>query len=69
MTDKQHAANCRWATPTLFVAAPHWLDAEEYPWTCIRDTVPRALQTTERCTDCPRWEETPVLRPGLPKDS
>lgn len=60
MQDKQSAASCRWATPTLFVAAPVWYVAEEYPWTCLRDGVPRPLATTEACEECPRWEQEPT---------
>jgi SAM-dependent methyltransferase len=52
----RHASNCRWAMPTLFLPAPYWWDAEAYPWTCVREAVPRILETKEVCTDCPYWE-------------
>lgn len=51
------AHNCKWADPTLFEPAPDWVDAEDKPWTCHRDAVPKHLLTTEVCEDCPRWEE------------
>jgi hypothetical protein len=51
-----HASTCRWAIPTLFLPAPYWWDAEDRPWACVRDGAPRALETTEVCTDCPYWE-------------
>jgi hypothetical protein len=50
------AATCRWATPTLFLTAPYWWEAERAPWACLRDGTPRILTTTEECADCPRWE-------------
>jgi hypothetical protein len=40
----------------LFLPAPLWFEAEMSPWTCMRDTTPRVLDTTDRCTNCPRWE-------------
>lgn len=52
----QRASNCLWATPTLFLTAPFWFNAETRPWTCLRDANPRALRTTDRCAECPRWE-------------
>jgi hypothetical protein len=54
-----HASNCRWATPTLFLADPYWWDAEGCPWACVRERVPRVLENTEVCTDCPHWEAHP----------
>jgi len=52
----QRASNCLWATPTIFLSAPLWLDAEARPWTCLRDNDPNSLSSTDRCTACPRWE-------------
>jgi hypothetical protein len=54
--DRHGAANCRWATPTLMLAAPLWFDAENSPWSCVRDAAPRTLITTDACEMCPRWE-------------
>ena len=56
MSEKQRAINCRWATSTLFVEAPFWFAAEDFPWVCVRDGTPRVLQTTESCATCWRWE-------------
>jgi hypothetical protein len=60
MQIKQSASNCRWATPTLFVAAPIWYAAEDFPWTCLRGDTPRPLPSTEACATCPQWEEVPA---------
>jgi SAM-dependent methyltransferase len=54
-----HASNCRWAMPALFLPAPYWWDAERCPWACVGEAVPRILETTEVCTDCPYWEAHP----------
>ena len=56
ITKTARAATCRWATPTVFLAAPYWIEAESAPWACVRDTVPRVLGTTDQCAICPRWE-------------
>lgn len=56
MDEKRGAANCRWATPTVFLPAPWWFEAETSPWACVRDTTPRVLETTEACATCSRWE-------------
>jgi hypothetical protein len=58
------ATTCRWATPTLSLAAPFWLDAWDRPWACTRDTAPRALDTTDVCASCPRWESQPDAQPA-----
>jgi hypothetical protein len=63
MEHKQHAGNCRWATPTLYTPAPYWLAAEDFAWSCVRDTTPRLIATTEACETCPRWEERERVRP------
>jgi SAM-dependent methyltransferase len=64
----RHASNCRWAMPTLFLPAPDWWDAEGCPWACVRDGVPRILDTTEVCADCPYWEAHPNAKTE-PSDS
>jgi len=56
MTDKHSAANCQWATPTLLLQPPLWLEASDRPWSCVRDAAPSILDTTEICAACPRWE-------------
>jgi hypothetical protein len=59
----QHSAStCRWATPTLFLQAPFWFEAENAPWTCVRDAAPRLLDTAEPCATCLRWERAPGVR-------
>jgi hypothetical protein len=59
-----HASNCRWAMPTLFLPAPYWWDAEACPWACVREGVPRILNTTEVCADCPYWKTHPKAKSG-----
>jgi len=54
--DRHIAANCRWATATLMLPAPLWFDAEDSPWSCVRDGAPRTLISTDACEMCPRWE-------------
>jgi hypothetical protein len=53
---KRSAATCRWATPTLFLQAPYWFEAENSPWACVRDIAPRVLSMTDQCAVCSRWE-------------
>jgi hypothetical protein len=66
---QQTASTCRWARPTLFFDAPLWFDAENRPWTCVRDAAPNALSTTEACASCPRWEpRTDASRAAAPID-
>jgi len=50
------AVRCRWVTPTVFLDAPYWTEAEASPWTCLRDAVPRPLATTAECSTCRRFE-------------
>lgn len=56
MTDRHGATNCQWATPTLLLQPPLWLEASGRPWSCLRDAGPFILDTTEICATCPRWE-------------
>ena len=72
MTVKPHAANCRWATPTLLLGDLSWLDATDSPWSCLRPSPssefleglggpPRLLRTTDECAVCPGWEARPPV--------
>jgi hypothetical protein len=58
MHGNHDAVTCHWLTPTRVMPHPYALDAENKPWTCLRDGVPRALtrDEVERCAGCPRWE-------------
>jgi len=64
MESKRCAASCRWAVPTLFQPDPMWLESWNRPWTCVREALPHALETTDTCVMCRRWEtrEEPVTR-------
>lgn len=66
MSANLNAATCRWATPTLFLPAPFWFEAEMRPWTCVRDASPHVLDTTEVCAACARWgsRATPAAPEG-----
>lgn len=55
MSTPHTAANCRWAVPTLFMAAPIWADASDRPWTCLREHTPRELESTDVCRTCANW--------------
>ena len=66
MSTTHGAGTCRWAVPTLFMAAPTWMDAEERPWTCLRDHAPRELDSTDVCRTCARWEAR-ALTPDQPE--
>jgi hypothetical protein len=68
MNVNRSAGTCRWATPTLFLTAPFWFDAEECPWTCVHDPVPRVLSTTDPCATCPRWEPRRTTPPTRTSD-
>ena len=50
------AVTCRWASPTIYLAAPYWFEAERRPWTCLHGTCPRVLETTDSCATCAYWE-------------
>lgn len=61
--DKGAPQTCRWAEPTLYLPLPYWLEAWNAPWSCHRDGLPRLIETTDECGDCPRFE--PRCRDGL----
>jgi hypothetical protein len=50
------AASCQWATQTLWLDAPQWLEAWSKPWACVRDPRARLLETTDECRACARWQ-------------
>jgi len=56
MSDARTVQACRWAEPTLFLVNPLWIAAEDYPWSCQRDSTPRYLPDTAACSACQRWE-------------
>ncbi len=47
---------CRWATPTMFLNWPFWLDAGSWPWSCALDRRLRLLSNGDYCQGCARWE-------------
>jgi hypothetical protein len=56
MPEVRTIQHCRWAEPTLLLADPLWMAAEEYPWSCRRDKRPHPIDDTAFCQTCPRWE-------------
>lgn len=56
MIATKSAASCRWAMQTLDLEPPLWLDAWNYPWSCVRDGDARPLGSTDECRTCPRWQ-------------
>ena len=56
MDAPHYARTCRYATPTLFLQWPHWLDAWEWPWSCAREGRLRLMPSDAGCRQCPRWE-------------
>lgn len=56
MSENQAAANCKWAVPTLLLETADWVDADDRPWSCLRDETPYELESTKCCATCVRWE-------------
>jgi hypothetical protein len=50
------ARTCRYATPTLFLQWPYWLDAWSWAWSCTKDGRLRLLRSDAGCRGCPRWD-------------
>ena len=55
MADRHTIQLCHWSEPTLFLAWPHWLEAERLPWSCHADGDPRLVEDPQRCAMCARW--------------
>lgn len=51
-----NTCQCKWATPTMWLNWPLWLDADSKPWTCFRDGRPRPMSNAEPCQKCGAWE-------------
>ena len=56
MQQSQCASNCRWAVPTIFLSTPGWTEAEDRPWSCLRDEAPVEMESTTNCGRCVLWE-------------
>ena len=54
MAETRTVLRCRWAEPTLFLTSPFWMAAEDYPWSCQADGVPRPIEDTSACRVCAR---------------
>ena len=50
------ARTCRFATPTLFLRWPYWLDAWSWPWSCtLEEGHLRLLPTDAERPNCRHW--------------
>jgi hypothetical protein len=49
---------CEWLTPTRNLPHPYSFEANVRNWSCLRDSSPRPLDSSElcQCATCPRWE-------------
>jgi len=47
--------SCRWATPTLFLEWPYWIDAWSWSWSCMLHNRLHLLSNGERCRHCSHW--------------
>ena len=47
---------CKWASLTLLLDSPLWLDAWSWQWSCYSHDAFRPLICTNACKACPRWE-------------
>jgi hypothetical protein len=56
MNNEHLPRTCKWASPTLFLNWPLWLDAWSWEWSCYRHSAYRPVMTQEDCRACPRWE-------------
>lgn len=63
MNDEHLPRTCKWASPTLFLSYPQWLDAWSWEWSCDSHGAFRALPNTSACRQCPRWEPREVRGP------
>lgn len=55
MPEPAAVETCRWARLTIRTPYPHWLDAEDRPWSCLCKSEPRTLDDPAECHHCPRW--------------
>jgi hypothetical protein len=55
MTIERTVQQCRWAEPTLFLDAPWWLMAWDFPWSCQSAGTPAPVNDTAVCAHCVRW--------------
>lgn len=56
MHEVPSVVNCRWARETLRLPYPHWINAEQVPWTCLRGPALKLLDDPDICRECPRWQ-------------
>jgi hypothetical protein len=54
MEPLQFPRTCRYATPTLFLQWPYWLDAWSWPWSCTQEGRLRLLSSDVGCRTCAR---------------
>ena len=69
MDTPHFARTCRYATPTLFLEWPYWIDSWSWPWSCARDGRLRLMPTDAGCRQCPRFEFREAGAAPLPFDT
>jgi hypothetical protein len=72
MGNKNQPHSCRWATPTLFLEWPYWIDSMSWPWSCLLGKRLHLLSNGDRCRQCSHWsgrsaaEKPPGFDPDQP---
>ena len=69
MEDLHFARTCRFATPTLFLQWPYWLDSWSWPWSCTKDGRLRLLLSDAACRNCSLWDLRAAGAQPLPFDT
>jgi hypothetical protein len=69
MADPRDVQHCRWAEQTLFVVHPYWTAAEDYPWCCQADGIPRPVEDTGICRICGRWQSKQIPQFASPSNN
>ena len=62
MPEAPSVVTCRWARETLRLPYPHWINAQDVAWTCLRGPEAVPLDDPDICRDCPRWQSRRLER-------
>ncbi len=57
METRRMPQHCKWATPTLSMPSPIWLEAWEFQWSCLAEGRPRVITGIEQCLTCELFEK------------
>ena len=47
---------CKWASATLLLTWPLWLDAWSWEWSCSSQGAYKPVMAPENCRSCSQWE-------------